>query len=60
MEGEPLEEGTVVTILAPDSDAVVQLSETDEAELLLAIEEVERGETIAGSELLRNLRHPGA
>jgi hypothetical protein len=59
VDGDPLQEGAVVTILAPDSDPLVELSETEEAELRLSIEEAERGDTIAGDDVLRSLRHRG-
>jgi hypothetical protein len=54
--GEDFAEGTVVTILAPEGLESFTLGPEAEAELLLAIEEADRGEFISGDELLRELR----
>jgi len=54
--GEDFAEGTVVTILAPEGRESFTLGPEAEAELLLAIEEADRGEFISGDELLRELR----
>jgi len=56
VEGSTLDEGATVTILARDDDESFELSSEQEGELLLAIEEAERGETISADELLQNLR----
>ncbi len=56
VEGAALEEGATVTVLARDDDETFELSPEQEAELLLAIGEAERGETISAHELLENLR----
>jgi hypothetical protein len=50
--GEDLAEGTVVTILAPEDRETFRL----EPDLLLAIEEADRGELVSGDELLRRIR----
>lgn len=55
IEGEPLEEGATVTVLAPDGQEPFEISEEQETALLQAIEEAERGATVAGAELLREL-----
>jgi hypothetical protein len=55
VEGLPLEEGALVTVLAHDQYETFHLSPTEEAELLLAIAEADRGETVSGAELLRHL-----
>jgi hypothetical protein len=55
VEGEPLEEGSTVTVLAPDSQEPFEIGEELEAALLDSIEEAERGATIAGAALLREL-----
>jgi hypothetical protein len=56
VEGEPLPEGTVVTILARESDETFLVPPELELELLESIAEAERGETISAEELLRRLR----
>ena len=56
IEGEPLPEGTVVTIFARESDETFEAPPELEAELLESIAEAERGETISADELLRRLR----
>ena len=53
--GENFAEGTVVTILAPEGRESFTLGPEAEAELLLAIEEADRGEFISGDELFREL-----
>ena len=58
VEGERLEEGTTVTVLAKEDDESFQLSAEDEAELLVAIEQANRGDVVSGDELLRQLTNP--
>ena len=55
VEGEPLEEGATVTVLARESDETFELSPAEEAELLGSIAEAERGETVSASSLVRDL-----
>lgn len=57
VEGTAFDEGAVVTILARDDDETFDLSPEQEAELLIAIAEAERGEVIPAGQLLKNLRH---
>lgn len=57
VEGTAFDEGAVVTILARDDDEMFDLSPEQEAELLIAIAEAERGEVIPADQLLKNLRH---
>ena len=57
VEGAAFDEGAVVTILARDDDETFDLSPEQEAELLLAIAEAERGEIVPAGQLLKNLRH---
>ena len=57
VEGTAFDEGAVVTILARDEDETFDLSPEQEAELLLAIAEAERGEVVPADQLLKNLRH---
>jgi hypothetical protein len=58
VEGEKLEEGTKVTVLANEEDETFQLSPQDEAELLVAIDQANRGDFVSGDELLRQLTNP--
>ncbi len=59
VEGEPLPEGSTVTVLAPEQDEMFTLNADAEASLLAAIAEADRGETIPGEQLLRELRGQG-
>lgn len=52
VEGESFPEGTVVTILARESDETFELPPDLEAELLESIAEAERGDVISAQELL--------
>jgi hypothetical protein len=56
IEGEPLPEGSVVTILSRDADETFELDEEAEKELLASIAEADRGELIPAAEVLRSLR----
>ena len=56
VEGDPLPEGAVVTILARDSDETFEVPPDLEAELLDSIAQADRGETISAEELLERLR----
>jgi hypothetical protein len=51
---EPLVEGSTVTILVPE-ERTFTLSQEDEAALLEAIEQADRGELVDGRELLGRL-----
>jgi hypothetical protein len=55
LEGVALPEGAVVTVLTPDAAGEVFLDAADEAELLEALAEAERGETISAGELFARL-----
>lgn len=55
VEGEPLEEGSTVTVLAREGDETFELGPREEAELLKAIEEGERGDYVDGDDYLRSL-----
>ena len=56
IEGEPLEEGCTVTVLAAEQDEAFELDAEAEAALLAAIAEADRGEVITGRQLLNKLR----
>lgn len=51
-----LPEGAVVTVLAPEGDETFELAPEEEAKLLAAIAEAERGETISAADLLKKIR----
>ncbi len=55
VDGMDLPEGTVVTVLTQESDQEIRLTAEEEAELLEAIAEVDRGETISAEELFARL-----
>ena len=59
VEGEPLDEGAVVTVLAPEDSETFELSPEAEAALLAAIGEADRGEVVSGDEVLRKLDRNG-
>jgi len=59
VEGEPLPEGSTVTVLLREDEETFELTPQDEAELLASIAEIERGESISGEELLERLRRYG-
>jgi hypothetical protein len=56
VEGEPLAEGAVVTVLVREADESFEVPVEQEQELLAAIEEADRGETTDGAALVRSLR----
>ena len=56
IEGEPLAEGTEVTVLALDGDQSFQLDAEAEAELLESIAEADRGLTVDADVVLQGLR----
>lgn len=56
VEGEPFPEGTVVTILARETDQTFVVPPELEAELLESIAQADRGETMSADELLQQLR----
>lgn len=55
VEGFGLAEGETVTVLTRETDEEVHLSPEEEAELLEAIAEADRGETISAEELFARL-----
>lgn len=55
VDGMDLPEGSTVTVLTLEPDEELRLSDDEEAELLEAIAEVERGDTISAEELFRRL-----
>ena len=58
VDGDPLPDGAVVTILAREGDETFELDASTEAELLESLAEADRGETVSADEVLRALRNP--
>ena len=58
VEGDPLPDGAVVTILAREGDETFELDALMEAELLESLAEADRGEIVSSEEVLRALRNP--
>ena len=56
LEGDPLPEGTVVTILARDADETFEVPPELEAELLESMAQADRGETLSADEVIERLR----
>ena len=52
-----LPDGTTVTVLAYNGDETFELNPTQEAELLAAIAEAERGEFVSAAKVLQQIRH---
>jgi len=56
LEGEPLPDGALVTVLSREGDETFELDAAAEAELLESLAEADRGELIPAEEILRRLR----
>lgn len=56
VDGSSLPEGTKVTILVHEDDETFELSAGEEAELLAAMAEAERGDSLSASQVLHELR----
>jgi hypothetical protein len=56
VDGEPLPDGAVVTVLAREPGETFEVDAADEAELLESMAEGDRGETVPAAEVLRRLR----
>jgi len=59
VEGEPLAEGSIVTVVAREDDEGFDVSPEEEAALLAAIAEADRGELVSWKELREQLRRFG-
>jgi len=59
LEGKPLAEGSVVTVVAREDDETFEVSPEEEKALLAAIAQAERGEVISWEELREQLRRFG-
>jgi hypothetical protein len=56
VEGEPLPEGALVTILAREADETFEVPPELEADLMESIAQADRGETLSADALLEHLR----
>ena len=56
VDGEPLPEGAVVTILAREADETFEVPLELEADLMESIAQADRGETLSANTLLKRLR----
>lgn len=56
VEGTPFDEGAIVTIFSRDGDEPFSLNAEQEAELLLSMDEADRGDLISASDLLKSLQ----
>ena len=59
LEGEPLAEGSVVTVVANEDDEAFDVSPEEERALLAAIAQAERGQVVSWEELREQLRRLG-
>ncbi len=57
VDGDPLPDGAVVTVLAREADETFELDAAAESELLESMAEGDRGETVSAEEVLRALRN---
>jgi len=53
VEGEPLPDGATVTVLARKADESFELDAASEAELLLSLEQADRGQLIPTAKVLK-------
>jgi hypothetical protein len=56
VEGKSLPEGVVVTVIAPEGDETFELNSEEEAKLLAAISEADRGDTTNAADILQQIR----
>ncbi|HJT20755.1 MAG TPA: hypothetical protein VJ746_09805 [Nitrospira sp.] len=56
VDADDLPEGTVVTVLAPEGDETFELGPEEEAQLLAAIAEADRGDATPASQILKHIR----
>ena len=56
LEGEPLAEGSVVTVVAREDDETFEVSAEEEGALLEAIAQADRGQVVSWEELREHLR----
>jgi hypothetical protein len=56
LDTQSLPEGAIVTVLVPEGDETFELLPAEEAKLLAAVAEAERGETTSGPSVLEHIR----
>ncbi len=56
VEGDPLPEGSLVTVLATDEDETFELDAATEAALAESIAQADRGQVLSAEQVLRSLR----
>ena len=59
VEGEPLAEGSTVTVVLRDDEEAFDLTPEEEEGLVESIAQIERGEFVSGEQLLERLRRFG-
>ena len=59
LEGEPLAEGSVVTVVARDDEETFEVSPEEERALLEAIAQADRGQVVSWEDLREQLRSFG-
>ncbi len=59
LEGEPLAEGSIVTVVAREDDETFEVSREEERALLEAIAQADRGQVVSWEELRAQLRRIG-
>lgn len=59
LEGEPLAEGSFVTVVTTEDEEAFDVSPEDERALLAAIAQAERGQVVSWEELREQLRSFG-
>jgi len=59
LEGEPLAEGSVVTVVAREDDEPFEVSPEEERALLEAIAQADRGQVVSWEQLREQLRRIG-
>lgn len=59
VDGAPLEEGATVTVFAAEDAETFELGPAEEAELLAAIADAERGDLLESSDIIAKLSSRG-
>ena len=59
LEGEPLAEGSVVTVVARDEEDAFDVSSEEERALLAAMAQADRGQVVSWEEMREQLRRSG-
>jgi hypothetical protein len=56
VEEMPFDEGTTVTVISRDDGDSFELTPDQEADMLLSLEEADRGDVVPATDLLKSLR----